>query len=359
VRILHVIDTDGPGGAETLFAELCRRFDRDGHSSVAVCGGGDWLEGELRRQGVDVRPTAVRGSFRVDHLAALARLAMRERIDVIHAHLLGPATYCAIAGTLARRPVVATFHGAVDVPSHERMMALKAFAIRRLSHVVCVSEQLRVELCGRLRIPDSRTSVVYNGIDTAHFSPEAGRRRFTGPLVLRAVGNIRLAKDYATAIRTVAALVRRNVALTFEVAGEGHGRLREELEQLVRELGVERQVRFLGFVSDVRGFLRGADVFLLSSRSEGLPFALLQALATGVPVVATRCGVEAVVEHERTALLTPVGDHEALAASILRLAGDHALAEAFAGSGRRLVESQYSIDATVSAYAGLYRQVRG
>src|SRR5690606_19636269 len=119
---------------------------------------------------------------------------------------------------------------------------------------------------------------------------------------LGALGNIREAKDYFTAIRAVASLKARGYRVSFRIAGGARPALQKKLQALVEELGLQDEVHFLGFVDKPAAFLESLDIFVLSSSSEGHPLALVQAMAMGLPIVATRCGVEEVLTNEEDCL---------------------------------------------------------
>jgi glycosyltransferase involved in cell wall biosynthesis len=180
-------------------------------------------------------------------------------------------------------------------------------------------------------------------------------------LLVGSVGNVRPAKDYQTLLRTahrVKAVVGPKVK--FVVAGQRTRPLFDELESLQRELQVEDTVEFLGFRDDVPDLLRALDLVLLSSAHEGFSLVAVQAMATGLPVVSTRCGgPEEIFTHEEEGLFCPPGDPEALADAILRLREDPILRRSMGEKGRETAEKRFSQDAMVNAYEDLYRTVLG
>jgi glycosyltransferase involved in cell wall biosynthesis len=319
-RILYCIDTTGPGGAETVFVDLAQHFGRTPYESTAIVRGPGWVKDQLERRGVETLEIDSKGSLNVQFLHALVREIRARRIDLVHAHLLGANVYCAMAGWLTGVPVISTFHGSVDINSRERLAAIKFALVRNLSTVVAVSEGLRAEVAERLGVPRDRIRLIANGIDCAQFgaAKPAGIRASHGiagatPLI-GSLGNIRPAKAYHVGLRAVRVLRDSGIDVHWVIAGQSRPNdpLMSELEALTDELGLTEHVHFLGFVEHPERFIAELDVFLLCSESEGHPLALTQAMAAGKPIVATRCGVEKIVDAEM-AWLSNVNDPEALA----------------------------------------------
>jgi glycosyltransferase involved in cell wall biosynthesis len=176
-RILHVIDTTGPGGAETVFVELADRIRGEGFQSLALVRGPGWVYDTLQQRGIATFVLDAKGSFNWRYLRELDRLIRRERVDLVQSHLLGSNIYCGVAGWLTRRPVVATFHGAVDVNPNERFRRIKFGLLNKtVSHFVAVSESLRQALQDNGLSAESPTSVVYNGVDLNRYDIPRHRR---------------------------------------------------------------------------------------------------------------------------------------------------------------------------------------
>jgi glycosyltransferase involved in cell wall biosynthesis len=142
----------------------------DKYRSLIVIRDKGWVYEELCRRGVKPILLEAKGSFNWRYLKSLVALIRRENVDLIQSHLLGSNVYCALAGLIARKPVVATFHGAVDVGENERLKWLKFGAINLgVSFIVAVSDSLRENIVSRTPLRNSKTIVIYNGINTADF----------------------------------------------------------------------------------------------------------------------------------------------------------------------------------------------
>lgn len=366
LTILHTIDTTGPGGAETVFIELATRLPKDRYRAVVVIRGKGWVYDELCRRGVEPILLDAKGSFNWRYLLNLRDIIRRERVDVIQSHLLGANVYSALAGLLTRIPVIATFHGAVDVASRERFMGLKFGAINLgAKAVVAVSEDLRQNLLQRTPLAGKKLKVIYNGIPCEAFAvPKSDilRKRFGwGPevVVVGSLGNIRPAKGYDILLRAAALVKTHSRPFRFVIAGQGKAGLEEKLLALREELGLTETVQFLGFNDDPAAFLANLDIFLLSSVSEGFSIATIQAMAAGLPVLVTKSGgPQEIVSHNETGWMVEPNDPAGIADALLRLASDKELAMRLAMQGKSHAVSTFDLDTMLQAYQHLYPRAK-
>ena len=358
--VLQVIHTAGPGGAETVVLNLAAGLNERRWRSLVTLPSMDWLGGALSDAGI--APRIIPDRKRLSYLRGIVSLLRTERVDILHAHLLGPASYAAVAAMACRVPLVITFHGHLDITPPSAFETAR-FALIRGAHptVVLVSEPLRTALLDTGRIPGSCTTVIPNGIDTTVFRPAAdtGFRAELGlpadAIVVGAIGNLRPAKDYPTFLRAAAILARQSPRYRFVIVGQGGDPLLGQLLRLRSELALDDRVVFAGFRSDVPRALNAFDTLVLSSSSEGFSLATIQAMACGVPVIATRCGgPEQILSHELDGILVATGDAAAIAAAVQRLSSEPALRERLAANARRTVESTYSLDSMLGRYEALY-----
>jgi len=363
--ILHVIDTTGPGGAETVFIDLASRLPKDRFRPIVVIRGKGWVYEELQRRGIEPLIRDAKGSFNWRFLRDLYRIIRQEHVDLVQSHLLGSNVYCAMAGGLARVPVVATFHGSVDIGARERLKSLKFGVINRGARaVIAVTDSLRDDLLERTSLRPDRIRVIYNGIDTARFRlPKSDRlrRQFGWPestVVIGSLGNIRRPKGYDILLQAAARLAQESDAYRFVIAGQGKGPLHDELLALRKALGLEEVVQFLGFLDDPAEFLANLDLFLSSSVSEGLPLSAIQAMVAGVPMVATRVGgYVGLVDDRVTGWLVDSGNPDALADDIQSVATDAELRSKLATNARRYAINTFDISVMLGAYRTLYEQL--
>ena len=364
-RILHVIDTTGPGGAETVFVELADRIRGHGFESLTLVNGPGWVMDSLKQRRIETQVMPARGSLNWRYLLGLRGLINRESIDLVQSHLLGSNIYCAAAGWLAHRPVVATFHGAVDIARDERFRSIKVGLMNRgVREFVAVSDSLASLIKGEGISPAHPVNVIYNGVDLSRYQ-RSRHRRLTDEFGLRqdailvgSLGNVRPAKAYDVLIRAAATVCSKDPRVHFLIAGHIKDSIAAPLRALVAELSLEQRVRFLGFREDTPGFLAGLEIFALSSASEGFSVATVEAQAAGLPIVATRCGgPEEIVVDGETGLLVPTGDPIALGDAIASLIHDPILAARLGRQAREAAHARFSIDSMIHQYANIYRRL--
>jgi glycosyltransferase involved in cell wall biosynthesis len=362
---LHTLQV---GGAEVLAARLARQL-RDRYRFVFACLDElGTLGAELRAEGFPVTVLERRPGLDWRCSLRLAELLRREQVEVVQAHQYTPFFYALTARLLCRRPALLfTEHGRhqPDYPRRKRMLFNRLFLERR-DRVVAVGEAVRRALITNEGLPAERVAVIYNGIDLTRYEgvgPERAAVRLeigvdANAFLLIQVARLDYLKDHATAVRTLERVVRQRPEARLVLVGDGPER--QKIAQLVDELGLGGHVRFLGQRGDVPRLLRAAEVFLLTSISEGIPLTIIEALAAGLPVVATRVGgMTEIVEEGQTALLAPAGDGAALAEHVLRLAAQPALRAALAERGRAVAVAKFSEPQMHAGYVRLYQEMMG
>lgn len=359
--VLHLIDTGGPGGAETVFLELASGLRDRGWRSTTVAPLEDWLSASLRERRFDPIVLGADRSFDLRYISSLRRVIREGRFDVIQTHLLGSSVYGALAslGTSAR--VVSTFHGVPDISPEDRLRRAKTRIISGRRHCTVLVSRFLQRHFRQSRIFDPPTArVIPNGIDCEIYSPgpTTVRAEFGIPAdapLVGAVGNMRPAKAYDVLLRAFAHVVQRRPEARLLIAGQGGNQIEERLLRLRGELGIEDSVTFAGFRGDVPALMRALDVYALSSSDEGFSLTTVQAMATGLPVVATRCGgPEEILADPGHGDLVENGDPEALAEALLALLEAPERRSAIGRRAREHVLSTYSMTAMVDSYAGLY-----
>ena len=362
LNILHLIETGGPGGAETVFRNLVTGLPPDRWRSVPVIPVVGWLHESLLQAGV--RPIVLDGDREntTRLLLRLRALLSRCNIDLVHAHLLGSAVYASLAAFSTRIPVVCTFHGLPDIEQSGVLLGIKLRVISRSrNRIVFVSNALRDSVLSNHSLPERRVRVVHNGIDlktpTLTGTERAELGATTDEFLVGAVGNLRPAKDYGTLLKATAIARKSGCPIRTVIVGEGHGELQDELIRLRSALGLDEIVSFTGFRSDVPRLLSALDAFVLSSSTEGFSLSTVEALWLGKPVVVTRSGgPEEIVRHEITGLLVPARDPGALADGILRLYRNPRLAKAMGARGTHDVRPRFSMARMIRAYEGVYEE---
>jgi glycosyltransferase involved in cell wall biosynthesis len=367
LTVCHLLHTLHVGGAEVLAARLARQGQKSCRSIFVCLDERGTLGEELRSEGFVVEVLGRRSGVDWRCATRLARLLRREKVDLVHAHQYTPFFYGLMARLLYRRPpLLFTEHGRhfPDYPRPKRILANRLLLERR-DRVVGVGQAVRQALIRNEGIPADRVGVIYNGIDTTAFaSPAASDRQAAriemgveaDAFVILLVARLDYLKDHATAVRTVKRLAQEQPKARLVLVGEGpeHAKIQELVEQ--EQLGA--QVRFLGLRKNVAQLLGGADVFLLTSISEGIPLTVIEAMATGIPVVATRVGgVPEVIEDGQTGWLAPSGDDRALAGHLLCLANDVQLRMDMGRRGQERARRMFSESQMHARYHSLYREM--
>jgi glycosyltransferase involved in cell wall biosynthesis len=371
LRLLWLIDSLTVGGAERLVLPFVRCADRR-RMDVSVCYmtsiGDNAIEKELVREGVTPLNLGARSLRDVRAFGCLLRFVRERKIDLIHAHL----TYAAIwAAALSRRTgarSVATLH--VAPPSGWSRAAIRdrlmRAALNRWSHrVVAVSDALRSQYLSGGGIDSERFVTVHNGIDVDRFRAdrELSRRHvldeFAMPPDARVavtVSVLRPAKGIDVLLRSVAAVVERVPNVYFLVIGDGP--LRETWSELAKREGVAGRVRWAGYRSDVDRLLPGCDLFVFPTLADAFPTVLLEAMAAGLAVVASRVGgVPEIVDDGLTGVLVPAGDGQALALAVTRLLLDPSGAGLMGENGRASALRRFSTAAWLERLQHLYDAV--
>jgi glycosyltransferase involved in cell wall biosynthesis len=358
--VMHVIDTGGPGGAETVFLQIATGLDPARFRSVAVVGDNGWLPEQLEKYSLVPHILAAKGSFKTGYLLALHRLVRHHKIDVIVAHLYGSAVYASLLGRIICVPVVSVLHGQSDVAHSDRLAPLRSGIVRKGSRkVIFVSEHLKDHLGPRLRLVESQCAVIPNGVDAEVFRPCRDRSLRSeldladDVILVGAIGNIRSPKAYDVLLRAARILLDRSQRFHFIIAGDCSNDLGRELVELSRSLGIEQQLSFLGLRADVARILHNLDAFVLSSRTEGFSIACIEAMACGIPVIATRSGGPEEILEGGAGILVPTDDPEAIAQAVDDVTSSKGLAEALTTKALKRVHQQYSLGRMVSQYEAL------
>lgn len=359
-NILHVIDTGGVGGAETVFKNLCMSINSENYNSIALVKGPGWLRDSLVAGGVSIYEKNCKGSFNLVYLVYLIYVIKKEKINIIHSHLLGSNLYTCLASVFTGTPVISTFHGKVDFDMSGRLSKLKIKLISSFSEkIVFVSDSLKKYALDCFAFDKARIEVIYNGVEVPVTDRKAKEKEanLEGRVRLGALGNVRQAKNYENLIRALKILIDKGVDVEVIIAGDSENKLCDSLKLLAVENNIEERVSFIGYVEDVADFLKGLDVFVISSSSEGLPLSLIQAMMMGLPVVATRCGVEEFIDHGVEGLIVDNNSPSSLAEGVETMLDDKDGAAAYADVAQRKALELYGAKSMYLKYEELYEVV--
>ena len=350
LRVAHVTLGLAVGGQEKLLLEFARHADRARFDPLVIALGhrgtlADGLEAlDCPVHSLDT-PTGLRPGL----VPRLARLFRQLGVDVVHTHDDRPLLYGLPAAWWAgvRRRVHTHHHGRIPQISRRQSLVI-ALASRLARPFVCVSHDSARHMIAH-GVPASRVTVLHNGIDLARF-PYRGPQP-DGPAVC--VARLSPEKDVQNLVRALPHVVAALPDFRLEIAGDGP--CREELVGLIDALRVRDHVRLLGEVRDVPALLARARLFVLPSQSEGVSLTILEAMARGLPVVATHVGGNPeVVLDGATGRLVPSRDPAALARAVIEVARDPNRARQMGHAGRQRVEAQFDVRQMVARYEALY-----
>jgi glycosyltransferase involved in cell wall biosynthesis len=365
IRVLHLVDSDLRRGAETFAAELATALS-EGQTENVLCivhpSGGGLSHDGLRT--VTLGATDHKG-WRLVDLAAIRRLhrVLAEfKPDVLLAHGSTTAKYGAVARSM-RRGAVSIYKniGTVSFWSGSPLKArFSRMLLKRFDRVVSLSQITREDFIRVHRLSEHQVVVIPNGLDIAPFSLDSGvreeRRRELGlgegDLALITVGSLTFEKDQARLLSLVKDIRSEGLPCHLLIAGEGP--LRAELEIMADQLGISRYVRLLGLRKDVPALLAASDLFVLPSKTEGMPRVLIEAGLAGLASVSHDVGAVAdVVENGVSGAVVPAGDYEAFKAETLALLRDPLRRKAMGEAARRHNMRVYDIKKVAQKYQEL------
>ena len=369
-RLLHLADTADRGGGETYLFLLANRLPRDRYGLSVLCPPEGLLTERLRKIGVHVAPFEIPRLLSPAALLRLIRLLRQHRPDIVQSHGARPNLYAALAGRWAQVPIiVSTIHNSLyDYPISSIRRSLYLLGERLTfalsDRIVCVAEALAQDLMGRSGRDPRKIQVIQNGVDLEAFDPgtvngSKVRRELSleedTPLI-GIVGRMTSQKGH---LDLLTALVQIKAAIpTVKALIVGDGPLRAELVQYARTHRLDGCCIFTGMREDIPTIMGALDVVALPSRSEGLPFILLEAMAMGKPVVATSVnGVSEVVEDGITALLVPPRAPDMLARAVITLLRNRELGGRLGAAAKRQAERCFGLKRMIQNVETLYEEL--
>jgi L-malate glycosyltransferase len=369
VRVLHLVDTLNVGGTETQMVQTALCLRSTSHYVTVGClrAKGPLLK-ILQQAGIPVvefpkKKTllSVNGVYQLMRLALFLR---RGQFHVIHAHDLWASLLAVPAGRLARTPVIISSRRYLaDLDWYTPWRSKTVRTIHRLStHVIVNSASVRRLLVERDKLPQEKIHVIYNGVDVDRFTGARGDREGllgsfgSGSKLIAVVANMySRVKGHAWLIEAARIVCRSVPSAKFVLIGDGAER--HKLEQQVRQAGLEENFLFLGHRQDVPELLACCDLSVLPSEAEAMANSVLESMAAGLPVVATRVGgtPEIIVDGE-DGLLVPPQNPQALAQAILHILQDADFARRLSRSGQEKMQTHFGFDRLIAQLEQLYSE---
>lgn len=366
VRVVHVVLSMDLGGLERVVIDLVREGRALGQHVEVVCvEHAGTLAPEVESLEAPLSALGKPPGFQPAAIRRMRSLIQKVRPDVIHTHQMGALFYVALSlGRGADPLVVHTEHGR-HYPGRLRARVLARLAGAFASRFYCVSTDIATSVISHRIVAPEKVRVVYNGVETVRFFRQDDRNELRRRLRLPAgvpmigtIGRLDGIKRQDRLIRAFAALKQRVPSAHLLVVGDGP--LMGELRAHVERLGLAESTSLVGYQAEPECYLRAMDLFALTSQSEGMPLVILEAWASGVPVVASRVGgVPEMIEQGVTGLLFEPGDDGGLVSALERLLTDPAEAARLAEAGRAIVRARYDVRVVALTYHDDYRALLG
>ena len=354
MKIAHVLDCMEIGGAETLVYHLCSWQRDQGHEPrvYTILGLGPLGE-QMRADGFVVQPNV--GRSLIDSTRQFFQIFREWRPEVVHLHNPTPSSRAAIPARVLGVPsIISTRHGLVAPPRRLVVELRYAIAATCCDWIVGVCDATTDNLRSLPLLTAHKIVRVYNGTVPVQGVPPENCPSKNG-FTLLSVGRLAPVKNHSLLLHAFRLALSAMPTLRLWIVGDGGQRT--DLEVLASELGIAAAVTFWGQQLDIAPFFSAADAFIMSSRSEGLPISLLQALSQGVPAIVTDVGGMAeVVRLAQAGLIVPGNDPEKMAAAILRMAQSQTDRQHFSAAGRQAFHTMFTTQHMASSYMSLYQK---
>ncbi len=366
IRVLQLVEGFNFGGAETKLLELVQHMNRDRFETTVIgLGLGNEIEHLFRALDCRVMVFQRQRQFDFALLKRVRNFVRDARIDIVMTTLF----YADVIGALAGHS-----GGAKGVFSWETISSPKwlvphrfwayRYAVRRMDKVISVSQATARWLVEKRKVPAEKVMIIPYGVNLQKFNPQPKSLRCAdlgldaGDFIIGQVARLTEQKGHRFLIDAAAKVVQAVPNAKFVLVGDGP--LRAELEERIAACRLQRHFHLLGFRHDVHEILPLFDVFTLPSLYEGLPNVVLEAMACGLPVVATPAdGTKEALADGSTGFLVPIGDAEALAKRLIELAANQELRRSLGRAGRKRVEESFSLEGQVAQFEDLYARYAG
>jgi glycosyltransferase involved in cell wall biosynthesis len=365
LRIAHLIYSPAVGGSEMIAADICGQLDRSVFDPLILFM---YQTPGLMPEILSERnvPTCNLNQTRVKRLFGPLlsfKALVGLKIDLLHVHHVPLWQNIWQAAKLAKIPVILTEHAKYSISRSIKLQEACGKAARKANCFTTVSKDLKNYFVKEIGISEESITVIPNGVDTSRFTPgpkngvlqELLPYKFAGK-VLISIGRLTEAKDQITLLSAMELLKKQGRNIFLIVVGDGE--LRIPLEKEIAQKDLTHCVYLAGSRSDVYRLLPGADAFILSSKREGVPMSILEAMAAGLPVIATKVGgIPEVIKDGQNGILVPPEDQNSLANAICRILDDPGFAANLGSRARTTVEENYSIQAVTEAYTKIYLSI--
>ncbi len=362
MKVLHLSSEKTWRGGEQQIAYLVEEQMRAGIEVVVACRAKSVFEQHCQKNNIPFHAFGFANSFDVSTARGLVKLQKKYRFDIIHIHSSRSHSIAILATKFGLRTNL-ILSRRVDFPSSGNALSNHKYNHRQIKKIICVSEKVKT-IIGATVKDKEKLCVVYDGIDLERFEGTQNSHILHGEFNISAdtkiVANISALadhKDYITFVNTAKVFIQQHeIPVKFFIIGEGE--CREEIEQRIEELDLQDHIIMTGFRNDIDAIFKEIDVFLMTSKEEGLGSTVLDAFANRVPVVATAGGgIPEVVQHEKTGLLCPIQAPEELAESLFRMLSDEALRATVTSNAMTILHQKFTKEVMAQQTLEWYKAV--
>ncbi|WP_017732393.1 glycosyltransferase family 4 protein [Nafulsella turpanensis] len=360
MKVLHLSSESSWRGGEQQIAYLIEELTKAGVQNIVACRKHSAFESYCQKKEIPHISLNFTSSLNIATALRIKRYCQEQQPDLMHLHSSKSHSLAVLSGWLGNStPMILSRR--VDFHLKTNWLSQKKYNYPGIRRIICVSDAIKEIVQSDIKQPEKAVTV-HSGIDLKKFSAKASegqlRKQYNIPANYWLVGNtaaIAPHKDYFTFVDTVALLEQQNFPAYYFIIGTGP--MEQEIKNYVATKGLEKKIIFTGFLHNIPSILPELDLFLMTSKTEGLGTSLLDAFASGVAVVATAAGgVPEIVLHEQTGLLAPVGKPKEIAYEVQRLYKDVKLQEQLKKGAYELVQ-QFSKEETARKTLDIYREV--
>jgi glycosyltransferase involved in cell wall biosynthesis len=364
MKILHIISSSGMYGAEAVILNMSRTLNESSNSSILGVFSNSanpnlQLHEVATAQGIDSHLISCTGQIDRTVPASIRELAARTNADILHAHGYKADLYSYSALRQSAIPLVSTCHNWLDNDLAVSLYGMAdRFVLRSYAAVVAVSDEVQQRLLNA-GVRKEKIHLVRNGVDLRPFDDAPPSLRTIpsddySPIV-GLVGRLGAEKGVDIFLRAAARVLVELPSARFVVVGEGPDR--EQLELLLSKLQIEENVSLLGRRDDMPSVYASLDLMVSASRREGLPIAILEGMASSLPIIATAVGaVPTIIRNDNTGVLVPAEDVETLASEIVKLLANPAQRQRLGAAAKKLIEEEFSARRMTADYLRVYEQ---
>jgi len=356
IDLLYLTTDSKIGGAENIILALIKGLNRNKYSvGLLILSGTGPLIGEAKKLGIEVTALRMKSKFDIISLLKIFPYLRKKKIDILHTHLYHSNIIGALVKKWKRIPIfLYTSHG-LPIEKNSPLSLCNNLIMRKANHkIIAVSSDVKRKLINYGKVKPEKIILIHNGIDVSKFfSSEKGK-----DILIGTIANLRLVKGHQYLLKAIPTVLEGIPSTKFLIVGQGP--LRKDLEQLAKRLKITKNVIFTGYQKNIAEILAKLTLFVLPSIREPLGICLLEAMATGLPVVATNIGgIPEVVKDRETGLLVPPKNPEILAHAILTLLQNREKAKNMAIAGRRRVEEKFNLKIMVRKTEEVYQNLIG